>query len=38
VNPSQYVGKHPWHTSATKVIDNAVAGFCIDAEQIVETL
>ena len=26
VNPQQYVGRHPWHTSRTKVLDNAVVG------------
>jgi hypothetical protein len=27
VDPRQYVGTHPWHTSATKVLDNALVGF-----------
>lgn len=26
VDPSQYVGTHPWHTSPTKVLDNALVG------------
>ena len=26
-NPVKYVGRHPWNTSRTKVIDNAIAGF-----------
>jgi hypothetical protein len=26
VNPQQYVGRHQWHTSRTKVLDNAVVG------------
>jgi len=26
-NPTQYVGRHLWNTSRTKVIDNAIAGF-----------
>lgn len=26
----QYVGSHPWNTSLTKVIDNAIVGYCID--------
>jgi hypothetical protein len=26
-HPASYVGKHPWHTSVTKVIDNAIVGF-----------
>jgi len=26
-NPVQYVDRHPWHTSRTKVIDNAIVGF-----------
>ena len=25
-NPNQYVGRHPWNTSRTKVIDNAIVG------------
>jgi protein-S-isoprenylcysteine O-methyltransferase Ste14 len=27
VNPVQYVGRHQWDTSRTKVIDNAIVGF-----------
>jgi hypothetical protein len=26
VNPNQYVGRNPWNTSRTKVIDNAIVG------------
>jgi hypothetical protein len=26
VDPRQYVGAHPWHTSASKVLDNALVG------------
>ncbi len=26
VNPNQYVGRHAWNTSRTKVIDNAIVG------------
>jgi hypothetical protein len=26
-NPAQYVGRHEWNTSRTKVIDNAIVGF-----------
>jgi hypothetical protein len=37
VEPAQYVGKHPWHTCATKVVDNAVAGFCMNPEKIIQT-
>lgn len=29
VDLEQYVGSGPWHTSVTKVIDNAVVGYCI---------
>jgi hypothetical protein len=29
VDPQQYVGRHPWHTSRTKVVDNAVVG-CVE--------
>jgi len=27
VNPTQYVGRHPWNTSRSKVIDNAIVGY-----------
>lgn len=27
VNPAQYIGRSPWNTSRTKVIDNAIVGF-----------
>jgi len=27
VSPVQYVGRHPWNTSRTKVIDNGIVGF-----------
>lgn len=26
-SPREYVGSHPWHTSVTKVLDNALVGF-----------
>jgi len=26
-HPEQYIGRHRWHTSRTKVIDNAIVGF-----------
>jgi len=29
-SPQQYVGRHPWHTSLGKVLDNAVVG-CVRA-------
>lgn len=29
VEPLQFVGRAPWNTSRTKVIDNAMIGFCI---------
>jgi hypothetical protein len=32
-NPAQYVGQNDWHTSRTKVIDNALIGFIFDQER-----
>jgi hypothetical protein len=32
VNPAQYVGQGHWHTSRTKVIDNALIGLIFDRE------
>jgi hypothetical protein len=35
VNPAQYVGRRPWSTSPTKVIDNAIVGFlCVEEFEI----
>jgi hypothetical protein len=27
VDPARFVGRHPWNTSVTKVVDNAIVGF-----------
>lgn len=29
VDVQNYVGRHPWNTSTTKVIDNAIVGYCV---------
>ena len=36
-SPRQYVGTHPWHTSVTKVLDNALVGLVKAAQRGVIT-